>query len=154
MTEPLCLDAALGYAQRGWRVLALTPGGKIPVSDKKLQPHGCLSATTDPTHIAELFRLYPLANVGIATGEESGITVIDVDGPHAPALLKQVGKPPKTWTVKTPNGYHLYLTYDKRIKQTARLMEAGDECDCVKKCGIDIRNDRGYVAAPPSVVPQ
>jgi hypothetical protein len=54
--------------------------------------------------------------------------------------------------VRTPNGHHIYITYDGRFKQTARLMEAGNECDCEKRCGIDVRTEGGYVVAPPSVV--
>jgi len=139
--QPERLNAALGYAQRGWRVLALSPGEKIPVSDKKLQPHGSKSASKDPEHITALFHLYPLANVGIATGEES-FTVVDLDKREAETNLKAVGLiPPKTMTVRTPRGLHLYIEYDKRIKQTAGLLD-----------GVDIRGTGGYVVAPPSSV--
>ena len=155
MADNALLDAALEYAARAWPVLALSPGSKVPLKDEKLQPNGVLNASIDAEHIRELWRLYPLANVGIATGERAGITVVDLDGPHAGALLKKHGlTPPATFTVKTPHGFHLYLQYDPRLRQGVALLVAGDECDCLKKCQVDLRNDGGYVAAPPSVVPR
>ena len=150
---PSCLDAALGYAAKGWAVLALSPGAKIPIKDTLLQPNGSLSASKDPAHIRKLWETYPLANVGVATGAISGLTVIDLDGKHAPALLKAHGlTPPKTYTVKTPKGWHIYITFDPEIKQGAALFVAGAECDCPKKCQIDSRGTGGYVVAPPSEV--
>ena len=139
---PSCLDAALGYAGRGWHVLALSPGAKIPIKDTLLQPNGSLSASKDPAHIRKLWETYPKANVGVATGVISGLTVIDLDGKQADAAIKTAGlKRPSTYTVKTPKGYHLYLTYDPALKQGARLLDM-----------LDVRNDGGYVVAPPSEV--
>lgn len=151
MADPACMTAALAYANLGWRVLALSPGMKIPLKDSTLQPNGSTSASKDPAHIKQLWTQYPLAGVGIATGKESGLTVIDLDGPHAPALLKQHGlTPPETRTVKTPKGWHIYIQYDERIRQGAALFVA--DCNCAKKCQIDVRNDGGYVVAPPTVL--
>ena len=77
-------EAALDYAlNAGWRVLALVPDRKIPVRDDDLQPNGSLSATKDPDLIRELWEKYPEANIGIATGEDSGLTVVDLDGRDA-----------------------------------------------------------------------
>ena len=142
MPEPRCLTAALEYANRGWPVLALTPNAKIPVSDQTLQPNGSLSASVDPEHIKALFNTYPLANVGIATGERSGLTVLDLDGKEAAEALAEAGLTcPTTFTIKTPRGYHRYLQYDPNLKQTAGLLEK-----------LDVRNEGGYVVAPPSIV--
>lgn len=146
------LEAAIGYIRRGWPVLAISPNSKIPVKDSTLQPNGSLSATLDEAVATELFTLYPKANIAIATGEKS-FTAIDPDGPHGPGLFKQHGiSPPRTTVVKTPNGHHIYVTYDAALQQGARLLEAGDECDCAKKCGVDVRNAGGYVLAPPSAI--
>ena len=73
------LDVALDYAEQGWRVLALVANKKIPINDRDLQPNGSLSATADADHIRELWEKYPDANIGVATGEASGLTVIDLD---------------------------------------------------------------------------
>ena len=142
MPEPRCLKAALEYAGRGWPVLALTPNSKIPVSDKTLQPNGSLSASTDLDHLATLFNTYPLANLGIATGSRSGLTVIDLDGKEAADALLEAGLTcPPTFTIKTPRGYHRYIQYNPDLKQTAGLLEK-----------LDVRNEGGYVVAPPSTV--
>jgi len=134
------LDAALEYAEKGWRVLALGANSKIPISDS-LQPNGSLSATTDPNRLRELWERYPNANVGIATGKESGITVVDIDHDSGWGPLWELGMPDSGWTVKTPRGTHIYLKYDETIRQTAGLWEH-----------VDIRNEGGYVVAPPSTI--
>ena len=136
------LDVALDYAEQGWRVLALVANKKIPINDRDLQPNGSLSATVDADHIRELWEKYPDANIGVATGEASGLTVIDLDGQEAQLALDAAGLTiPATYMVKTRKGYHLYLQYDQDVRQTARILDM-----------VDIRNDGGYVVAPPSTV--
>ena len=137
-----CLDSALAYASRGWRVLALSPNAKIPLKDTKLQPNGSLSATTDPAVIRELWETYPLAGVGVATGKESNLTVVDLDGPDASAALKDAGLYlPQSYIVKTRKGYHIYCSYDPDLRQGAGLLPH-----------LDVRNDGGYVVAPPTTI--
>jgi hypothetical protein len=70
------LDAALNYAERGWPVLPWSQSG-----DKKfpLTPHGHLDATTDPAVIAAWWRQHSEALVSIASGERSGIVILDID---------------------------------------------------------------------------
>lgn len=137
-----CLSAALAYAARGWRVLALSPNSKVPLKDSLLQPNGSLSATTDPARIRELWTTYPQAGVGIATGKESGITVVDLDGPEAfPALAEARLFTPKTYVVGTRRGSHHYYAYDPDLRQGAGILEK-----------LDVRNDGGYVVAPPTVI--
>jgi len=135
------LEAALRYAKLGWRVLALGANSKIPVTSKSLQPNGSLSASTDPEHISKLWQYYPNANVGIATGKESNLTVVDVDSSEALDKLFTLAKKPETYVVTTPRGTHFYLPYEPLLKQTAGFIEH-----------VDIRNDGGYVVAPPSEV--
>jgi hypothetical protein len=143
-------DAALRYAAEGFSVLPLRPNDKRPAIHE-WKPLQKTPWTT--REINEWWGEHPESNIGIITGEISGVSVIDLDGPHAPALLKAQGlSQPKTRTVKTPHGFHLYVTYDPRLPQTAGILQAGDECDCSKKCSIDTRSNGGYVVAPPSVV--
>src|ERR1700757_5358679 len=68
------LDAALGYAARGWAVFPTAPGAKRP-----LTAHGVKDATTDPVAILAWWSKWPDANVGIATGAASNLVVFDVD---------------------------------------------------------------------------
>lgn len=88
------------------------------------------------------FKKFPYANIGIATGKISGITVVDID------VYKEnhVGLDifPKTLTVETGNkGFHLYYNYHPGLTISA---EAYPDLP-----GVDIRSDGGYVVAPPSV---
>ena len=135
------LDSALAYAARGWRVLPLLPLKKTPATR-----NGHLDATTDEAVIKDWWRQNPYYNIGIATGEVSGITVIDVDGTEGLASSKQVAGVPKTRTIKTPHGYHLYFEYNCEFHTGAGFMP-----------GLDVRNGSiadgggGYVVAPPSV---
>ena len=139
-------EAAIEYAKRGWGVIATSPGAKIPVADKELQPNGSKSWTKDPEHIEKLFTLYPKAGVAIVTGGEvSNLTVVDLDSKDVMPKLWDAGlKIPKdAYRVKTPRGYHIYLQYDPLLKQTASgFIEH-----------LDIRSDGGYVIAPPTQMP-
>lgn len=81
-------------------------------------------------------------NIGVVTGKISGITVIDIDTKD-PENTVALDTFPQTYTVQTPSGgYHLYYEYDARIKQTANTYPQFPH--------VDIRNDGGYVVAPPS----
>lgn len=150
MVTDTSVVAAVEYAARGWRVLAIVPGSKVPIADP-MQPHGSRSATADAEIIRELWSRHPNANVAIATGPESGVDVIDYDGPHAPALAKNRALvAPSTRTVRTPRGgYHVYVIHDAAIPNRAALL--ADSC-APKPCQIDCRSAGGYVLAPPSVV--
>lgn len=149
--DPGAVETALSYVERGWKVFPIRPGMKTPATK-----NGFKDATTDAEQVKAWWAEGLDYNVGIATGKESGFTVIDLDGPHTRDVLKAHGlKLPQTYKVRTPNGYHIYLAYEPAIKQTAGGLVAGDECSCErdgspKKCAIDVRNDGGYVVAPPS----
>ena len=86
------------------------------------------------------------ANIGIATGSSSGIFVVDVDGRSGRASLEALrqkhGPLPKTVTVKTGRGRHLYFRCDGA--------QVGNSASRVAK-GIDIRGDGGYVVGAGSV---
>lgn len=73
-------------------------------------------------------------NIGIVTGKISGITVVDIDGKIDVDL-------PDTLEAKTPKGKHKYYNYEPDIGNGVRVLN-----------NIDIRNDSGYVVAPPSVI--
>ena len=136
------LEEAKNYLDMGLSLLALSPNSKIPIKDSLLQPNGSTSATRELKHIKKLYETYPLMNLGIATGEKSNITVIDIDSPEAKEELAKQGVPaPKTRLHKTPRGWHIIVPYDPEIKQTAGLVDK-----------LDIRNDGGYIVCPPSQV--
>jgi bifunctional DNA primase/polymerase-like protein len=108
----LVARAALAYSRRGLTVFPCEPGGKKP-----LTYNGFYDATTDPRRIRTWWRRWPDANIGIPTGERSGLLVLDVDldagGSESLARLEQVNGPlPKTAKARTGGGgVHVFFRY-------------------------------------------
>jgi hypothetical protein len=75
---PRCLHAALAYAAK-WRVFPAPRGERK--SHKSAANSGGINwgATRDPDQIRRDFAKWPQANVGIPTGKDNGIWVLDVD---------------------------------------------------------------------------
>lgn len=96
----------------------------------------------------DTFNKYTKANVGIATGKNSKVFVLDNDPRHGGneslELLEQKhGKLPKTPSVHTGGGgghYYFSIPDDIDIPNCVGLLP-----------GIDIRGDGGLVVAPPSI---
>lgn len=133
MTLPV-LDAALSYAARGWRVIPLR--GKVPLCE-----HGSRDGTTDVARICAWFASWPSANVGVCTGPESSLWVLDADGVEGRKTLEALDLTTDTpWVVTGGGGLHVYFAWDERVRQCARF-----------RPGLDTRARGGYVVAPPSV---
>src|SRR6266446_6435310 len=135
---------ALSYARNDWYVFPLT--GKIPFKDSQ----GYKDATTDPQQIQTWWIQHPTANIGLATGERSGIIVLDIDPQKGgyysvKELQKRYNPLPETRRVSTAHkGLHYYFLYPR---------DAENYTNCVKLAGlegIDIRANGGYVVLPPS----
>jgi len=139
------LKAALSYAARGWPVFPLKPGGKEPVIPKREGGQGYLDATTDPSRITAWWNRWPDANIGIRTGEQSGILTLDVDHPASlEALEADQGKLPETRTHATGSGgMHYLFSYP----QTGERF--GNSSGTLPH-GLDVRGEGGYIVAPPS----
>jgi hypothetical protein len=73
-------EAALAYAARGWAVFPLGEGSKLPKIAKKDGGRGFHDATTDAAVVRSWWQRWPKANIGIRTGEVSGLLVVDIDG--------------------------------------------------------------------------
>jgi hypothetical protein len=151
-------SAALQYAAKGLRIIPLhnfidgcctceKPGCGSPAKHP-LTPNGVHAATTDQEIIQQWWsETEGLANVGIATGEDSGLVVVDVDAKSGgPATIIRMendhGQLPRTPTVETGGGgKHFYFRYPagQTIGNRAGILP-----------GIDIRANAGYVVAPPS----
>ncbi len=70
-------EAAQALARNcGYKVFPCRVHDKRPTC-----PHGFRQASNDPAEIARLWRRYPGGLIGIATGQASGIDVLDID-PH------------------------------------------------------------------------
>ena len=115
MNEPkLTLAMALDYAEHDIAVLPCNNSTKAP-----LTVHGCHDATTDAAQIKEWWATSPHAMLGIATGQISGLFVLDVDThgdtngyASLSALEAEHGELPDTYQVETPSGgRHYYFRY-------------------------------------------
>jgi len=142
---PAVAEAALAYAARGWSVIPVQARGKRPLVVWREFQQRIASAE----EIQAWFGRWPEANVGIVTGQVSGIVVIDVDaghgGPDSVSELEAVHGPlPGTVEAITGGGgRHLYYRHP-----------GGTVSNRVGiRLGIDVRGDGGYVVAPPSVYP-
>jgi len=146
----LLLEAALAYAAKGWRVHPLRldgpSAGKAPLWRKWEQ-----TATADPLRLLqELAGLQ--ANLGIVTGAESGLAVLDLDpkGATAEDLLQEleqlVGEPCPAGAVCVTGsgGLHLYFADPEG--------QAGRNGSWARSAGgVDLRAEGGQVVAPPSL---
>lgn len=133
----------------------LAPRDKIPANG-----HGFKEATTDPAAIRCWWDRWPDANIGLATGQASGLFVLDLDGPQGEDSIASLvyGYGDLTWfsistmEATTGKGRHLYfltripnregLVVDQPIRSRTRLWP-----------GLDVRGDGGYVVMPPSIHP-
>lgn len=149
------LAAAQAYAAIGLRVIpvhTVTDGicscgkrkcdspGKHPRT-----PHGHKDASCDADQINAWWNSRPDDNIGIRTGAESGIVILDVDGPIGESSLEQLvvkhGALPETPTVSTGGGgRHIYFRHP--------LTTVPSRTGIARS--IDVRGDGGYVVAPPS----
>lgn len=118
--------------------------GKHPYP--KFAPNGLKNASNAPGIIEPWFKDTVL-NVGIVTGEKSGIVVLDIDPRHdgdetLAALEKKHGPLPLTWRFLTGGGgEHIIFRHPGGTVPNS----AGH----IGK-GIDVRGDGGYIVAPPS----
>jgi hypothetical protein len=113
--------------------------GKHPVTK-----HGRDDATRELSRISEWWRAYPHANVGLSTGAESGVFVVDLDGEAAEAawaaLEAQHGKAPRTVEQLTGRGRHLLFRWAEGVRNSASKLGPG----------VDVRGRGGYIVVAPS----
>ena len=120
----------------GFALFPLQPGRKHPASG--LAPHGCKNATRETVRLLA-WADDPALNIGIATGQLSGVFVLDLDSAEAGAEAASRGLPP-TLAVVTPRGRHLYFRHPGgAVRNRVRIFP-----------DADIRGDGGYVVAPGS----
>jgi len=131
------LEAALEYALMGWKVFPVN--GKVPFYNT----HGFYDASADRETVCRLWAAYPNANIAIATGAGSGLTVIDIDDEAAAAPVLEFFPTPPTVTATTGRGRHLYYTHSTGVKSENKPF--GEDT------GIDVKSNGGYVIAPPSL---
>lgn len=153
--EMVIADIAIEYGKRGWAVLPLhsisngkCTCGKPNCGSPGKHPrtkHGVKDATTDEDQIQAWWLEWPDANIGIATGSESGFFVLDVDGEEGEKSLHELEKthdilPTTIFSITGGNGKHLFFNHPG-FKISNKVAIAP---------GLDVRGDGGYIVAPPS----
>jgi len=129
------LKNALKYADRGYSVIPVQKDKKPFVKWSKFQKE---KAT--PEQIRQWWSDFPGANIGIVTGEISGLTILDPDTKSGiDALNDLLPENLTTPVANTPNGgQHYYFKYVPDLPNKARVLT-----------DTDIRNDGGYIVAVP-----
>jgi hypothetical protein len=158
------LEHAISYVRAGFSVIPLQfpikgEGGltcscgnsnchspaKHPVG--RLAPNGIKSSTRDEDTVESWFDSGTPWNIGIVTGQASGIIVLDIDPRHSgdkslAAIEQKYGPiPPTCWFNTGGGGNHILFRHPGRLvpNSAGRIGE-----------GIDVRGDGGYIVAPPS----
>lgn len=143
--------AARWYARYGWRVHPCKPREKLPL----VRAWQTL-ATTDLGQVDRWWSQWPDANVAVATGEGSGVYVVDVDVHNADGeatllqLLDRFGSLPPTPTQRTGSGgrqFFLAWPAGDDLRNSAGTRGRG------LGLGIDTRGNGGFVVVPPSTHP-
>jgi hypothetical protein len=131
------LEEVSKYISNGWKIFPVKHKGKKP-----LTKHGVKDASDDPRPFIQT------CNIGLATGEPSGVSVVDIDDPDDLAKLEaKFGKLPKTSISRTGRdggGFHYYFQHDERWNNVKNSTK-------IEGLDIDIRSTGGYVILPPSV---
>lgn len=136
LTSNEILSAARSYVARGWSVIPVPHGSKVPaMAWKEYQKR-------HPTE-EELIKWFGSQrnNIGIVTGAISNLVVIDLDGSDGMASGARLNLS-SSMIVTTGKGRHFYYRYpsdESVVKNGVRLHP-----------GLDIRGEGGYVLAPPS----
>lgn len=137
------IDFAKFYTgQKNWQVLPLMASGKKPLIPWKN------GGSTDMNIIESWYDSYRNANIGIVTGKNSGIIVLDVDPKHGGQetllrLIDEYGMLPDTPISHTGGGGLHYIFEYPGFEITNSAGKLG--------AGLDIRGDGGQICAPPSI---
>lgn len=171
-TDNKLLNSALHYAKLGYAVFPLhnliTDGEIARCSCRGWQNcnriakhprtrNGHTDATTNEKRVREWWQLYPNANIGLSTGFQTNLFVLDIDiksgGEQSLEFLQEDYKallrdkyehlPATLTTITGSGGRHLYFNFPLGLKNISS--SASEIAD-----GLDIRANGGYVVAPPS----
>lgn len=150
------IDSAKFYASKGMMVFPChdVSSGRCSCGDigcrsagKHPRVNGWIDqATNNIEMITTWWELWPNANIGIATGPQSGVWVLDVDVKdngmeEFTRIVRENGPFQDTPFQKTGSGgLHYFFTYDERVKSRGRCLP-----------GIDVRSDGGLIIVSPSI---
>ena len=107
-------------------------------------PRGFYNATNDPKLLLVLFEKYPAPLVGVRTGEESGVDILDIDPKNDGMswLDSNYTSLPKTRIHQTRSGgYHFFFKHNSLLRNSAERIARG----------VDVRAEGGYIIWWPGV---
>jgi len=135
------LKAALSYHDQGWAVIPIKHRSKIAEIDWKRYQHERPSRE----QVEQWFGNGKDRNIGILTGQISGGLVVLVFNEEGDFEKFFMGDNilEKTPVVKTPRGYHVYLTTSERVE--SHIYGGGR---------FEVKGEGTYVIAPPSLHPK
>ena len=123
---------ALNWVEQGYKIFPIAPGTKIPAT-----PNGFKDATNDRAQIIQWYTDNPNYGVGLPTGLDNNLLVVDCDGDEGNSNYSD----PNTFSVRTPSGgTHFYYAHQEGIRNSTSKLAAK----------VDIRAEGGYVVAPPT----
>jgi Bifunctional DNA primase/polymerase, N-terminal/AAA domain len=134
-------EEALRYQQQGWSIFPVKPG------PEKLPYVKWASYQREPAPFEQItawWEEWPDANIGLATGQLSGVVVVDLDGPVGFSSWAQAGfdrATRRTSTGREGGGEHLFYQHPggERLGNRAGFLPK-----------VDLRGDGGFVVLPPS----
>ena len=138
-------QATSEYLRLGWSVVPIRPRAKLPLIAWEQYQH----RRAGENEIAEWFRRWPDAGVGIVTGSISHVVVLDIDprhgGEESLAVLEHAnGSLPSTSEAETGGGgRHIYFRPPAMELRTRTGLARG----------VDLRAEGGLAVAPPSIHP-
>lgn len=154
----ITLDDLTPHVERGWKIFPVfkiangqcvcrkgescdSPGKHPMIREWEKR------ASADPRQIFEWFHSYPGCNWAVATGEASGVWVLDIDQHDSDGVAsinawraERGYVVPRTLTVYTGgDGWHLYFLMEGVIRNRGGVLP-----------GVDVRGTGGYVLLPGS----
>jgi hypothetical protein len=133
---------------------ALTKDKKVPVGKHPATTHGRTDAVGDIESFRKLVGARENLNIGINTGPESGMWVLDVDEEEGIKSLAELCEQNAAvhrgaWQA-TGQGQHWLFKYPSHLKVVTRAGQLGK--DALQKLGtkLDVRGQGGYIVADPS----
>lgn len=130
--------AALGYAQRGWAPIPLSPAAKVPAAGFPLRKY--LELRPGREQVRRWWIATPKANVGLVMGH--GLIAVDMDRRHGGDNSVRGMYLPPTFVSETSDGFH--LLYQMKGAPRKRISALP---------GVDLIGRGGYIVAPPSLHP-
>ena len=134
------------YIEGGKEIFPCAVNGKKPITN-----HGYKDASSNPDQISIWWKNHPDANIGLVTGKDANLVVVDVDVKNNAGGLESLDQLQDecgqfdTLMVHSPSGgRHYYFKYPQGDYDIG--------CKVNLRPGIDIRSNGGYIIAAGSSI--